>query len=69
MSLREMILSIQKLLHCECLSDVVERTGVSSGTIIRWKEEPPERPSLFVFYKLARYFGFRPSVSLMDNLI
>lgn len=69
MTLPEMLYHIHKVVRRGCFSDIVEQTGVSATTIWHWRNTPPDKPSLLVFTRLARYCGLNPTLEEMENLL
>ena len=68
MTFQEMLDHIHKNLKQGCFSDIVEQTGVSPTAVWKWRNEPPDRPSLVVFCRLARYYGLNPTINQLENL-
>lgn len=69
MTLKDMLKAIHERLKQECFSDLVEDTGVSPYTLNQWRKEPPEKPSLLVFCRLAQYCGLNPTLNQMKDMI
>lgn len=68
MSLQEMLDHIQKKLQEECFTDAKDETGNSSSTVWQWKNGPPEKPSLHVFCRMARWAGLNPTIDQLEEL-
>ena len=68
MNLNEMLAQIHTMLKQSFFSDIVEVTGVSS-CVWHWRNGPPEKPSLLVFSKLARYCGQNPTLKQLEVLL
>lgn len=68
MNLQEMLDTIHKKLKEACFTDIKDETGVSYSAITSWRDSPPERPSLHVFCKLARYCGLNPTIDQLEEL-
>lgn len=69
MTLKEMLQEIHHRIKQECFTDLVDSTGVSAYAINEWRKEPPEKPSLLVFCRLARYCGLNPTLDQLDEII
>jgi hypothetical protein len=69
MTLNEMLADIHRLLKQSCFSDIVEATGTSPSTVSLWRNNPPEKPSLLVFSRFARYYGLNPNLSQLEELL
>lgn len=69
MTLIEMIQAIHHRVKSECFVDVVAETGLAYSTVWRWRTEPPNKPSLKVFVKLAQFCGLNPSVDQLEPLL
>jgi hypothetical protein len=69
MNLNEMLAQIHTILKQSCFSDIVEVTGVSPSCVCHWRNGPPEKPSLLVFSKLARYCGQNPTLKQLEVLL
>lgn len=69
MTLIEMIQAIHLRLKSECFSDIVEATELATSTVWKWRNCPPDRPSLKVFVKLAQYCGLNPTIDQLEPLL
>jgi hypothetical protein len=64
-----MLAQIHAMLKQSCFSDIVEVTGVSPSCVCHWRNEPPKKPSLLVFSKLAGYCGLNPTLKQLEVLL
>ena len=69
MNLKQMLAQIHRVLKQDCFSHIVETTGVAPSTVWKWRNNPPELPSLLVFSKLARYCGLNPTIKQLEDLL
>jgi hypothetical protein len=69
MTLNEMLAHIHRLLKQGCFSDIVEATGTAPSTVWLWRNNPPEKPSLLVFSRFARYCGLNLNLSQLEELL
>ncbi len=69
MTLEDMLNEIHRFLKQSCFTDAVDDTGVSPSTVWQWRNEPPEKPSLLVFCKLAQYAGLNPTIKQLEKLL
>lgn len=69
MNLEDMLREIHIKLKKACFTDVVENSGVSAYSVNFWRNGPPGKPSLLVFCRLARYFGFNPTIDQLESLL
>jgi hypothetical protein len=69
MTLNKMLVHIHRLLKQSCFSDIVEATGTAPSTVWLWRNNPPEKPSLLVFSRFARYCGLNPNLSQLEELL
>ena len=69
MTFNEMLAQIHIMLKQSCFSDIVDATGVAPSTVWKWRNDPPELPSLLVFSKLARYCGLNPTLKQLEVLL
>ena len=60
---------IHQQLQGECLTDIAEELGIAYSTLWKWRNWPPERPSLRVFGKLALYYGYNPTLEELAPLL
>jgi len=68
-TLPQMIAAIHKHLKAECFTDLVDTTGLAPSTLWTWRTQPPTKPSLKVFAKLAHYCGLNPTIRQLENLL
>jgi len=53
---REAMALITRNLQGECLQDLAEDLGCSYNTLLNWRDNPPENPSLRIFVLLANHY-------------
>jgi hypothetical protein len=69
MNQRQAQIKITKNLKRECLGDLSEETRLSYTTLLRWRDDPPESPSLRVFVKLCNHYTIPIGVWELEGLV
>jgi hypothetical protein len=68
MLLKDMLKIIHRRVRQDCFMDVVEESGNSVTTVWKWRNDPPDKPSLLVFSRFARYCGLNPTIDQLGEL-
>lgn len=58
MNIVDAFAQVKAHLQGECLADVAEKCGVSTGTLRNWRDNKVKYPRLGTFTKIADHYGY-----------